>query len=113
MTEMKNRTPVSYRSDTPSGYTVRDSRSVGSNGRFWLAGGYVDAGDVLPLADGRRARIVDFAPVGTLPYGTWVCDPRNELVCMVTSPSDEWPVVIGDDLCCMPFEIMPVLEILT
>jgi hypothetical protein len=76
---------------------------------FFLADGYVYAGDVLDLADGRRARIREFAPVGTLPAGTWVVDPRNDIICMVTGPSAEWPVIIGGDLCAMPGEVMPVL----
>ena len=102
-----------YRSNTPSGYTAQTSLSVGTNGRFWLGDGYVDAGAVLDLADGRKARIREFAPVGSLPSGTWVCDPRNLTVCTVTGPGTEWPVVIGDGLCCMPGEILPVLDILS
>lgn len=104
--------PFPPRSNTDSGYTSRDSRSVGSNGRFWLGDGYVSVGAVLALADGRQARIRDFAPVGSLPVGTWVCDPRNDLVCTVTGPGTEWPVTIGDGLCCMPGEVLPVLDII-
>lgn len=78
---------------------------------MWLGGRRVTVGDVLDLEDGRRARIREFAAAGTLPYGTWVCDPRNDLVCAVTEARDVWPVVIGD-MCCMPGEVLPVLDML-
>lgn len=88
------------------------ARHHGPDGVFWLGDGYVARGAVLDLADGRQARIRDFAALGTLPGGTWVVDPRNDLVCTVTGPSTEWPVIIGDDLCAMPSEIVPVLDMI-
>lgn len=79
--------------------------------RFFLDDAYVQEGEVLKMVDGRQARIVEFARAGTLPVGTWVCDPRNMLVCQVTEARTVWPVVIAD-MCCEPTEILPVLEMI-